>query len=360
MDFLIKKLISITGYDLEKMLNDLQIGLKDRVVVLLGETGAGKSTFINSITNSNECKTSPNSKACTHQIQIVKYFYDGYNIFFVDTPGLNDARGDLNNIEQIQKIQNKHIISTIILVNNYNIVRLTNSYKEILKTFMNIFPSEDFFEHLIYVETNFFVHKEKDSLIESIKDNDELIDFINSKNINIPEEIKTYPIDLLKSYETNETTFKNILNDIKEMYPLYRSTNVKNEISIKPITNNEGKKLLEYQYIKNITHIDFDGNEINKKDVVDRGYFAEDSKAPEQIIVEREKTDELRKRKCFCCFTYYEYLVYYWEIKKYIINGNIYDLKAKIEEGWENSDKDGEKHRKEMEISLNHNIKLKI
>ena len=70
MDFLIKKLISITGYDLEKMLNDLQIGLKDRVVVLLGETGAGKSTFINSITNSNECKTSPNSKACTHQIQI--------------------------------------------------------------------------------------------------------------------------------------------------------------------------------------------------------------------------------------------------------------------------------------------------
>ena len=156
MDFLIKKLISITGYDLEKMLNDLQIGPKDRVVVLLGETGSGKSTFINSITNSNECKTSPNSKACTHQIQIVKYFYDGYNIFFVDTPGLNDARGDLNNIEQIQKIQNKHIISTIILVNNYNIVRLTNSYKEILKTFMSIFPSEDFFEHLIYVETNFF------------------------------------------------------------------------------------------------------------------------------------------------------------------------------------------------------------
>ena len=144
------------------------------------------------------------------------------------------------------------------------------------------------------------------------------------------------------------------------MYPLYRSTNVKNEISIKPITNNEGKKLLEYQYIKNITHIDFDGKEITKKDVVDRGYFAEDSKAPEQIIVEREKTDELRKRTCFFCFTYYEYLVYYWEIKKYIINGNIYDLKAKIEEGWEDSDKDGEKHRKEMEESLNHNIKLKI
>ena len=47
-------------------------------------------------------------------------------------------------------------------------MRLTNSYKEILKTFINIFPSEDFFRH-----------REKDSLIESIKENDELIEFIN-------------------------------------------------------------------------------------------------------------------------------------------------------------------------------------
>ena len=33
------------------------------------------------------------------------------------------------------------------------------------------------------------------------------------------EKNKTYPIDLGKDYQTNETTFKNILNDIKEMYP---------------------------------------------------------------------------------------------------------------------------------------------
>jgi len=81
MDYIIKKLTSILGYDLEEMLNDLQIGPKDRVAVLLGETGAGKSTFINSIINTKECKTSHSSKACTDQIQIVKYFEDGYNFF---------------------------------------------------------------------------------------------------------------------------------------------------------------------------------------------------------------------------------------------------------------------------------------
>ena len=80
MAFIIKKL-SIFGNDIEEIMNELKIGPKDRVVVLLGETGAGKSTFINSITNTKECKTSHSSKACTDQIQIVKYFEDGYNFF---------------------------------------------------------------------------------------------------------------------------------------------------------------------------------------------------------------------------------------------------------------------------------------
>ena len=174
MAFIIKKL-SIFGNDIEEIMNELKIGPKDRVVVLLGETGAGKSTFINSITNTNKCKTSHSSKAYTDQIQIVKYFEDGYNFFFIDTPGLNDANGDDKNVEQIQKIKNKGIISTLILAHNYNDTRLTNSYKEILKTFMKIFPSEEFFEHVIYVETKYFYDLEKDSLIESIKEIDELI-----------------------------------------------------------------------------------------------------------------------------------------------------------------------------------------
>ena len=59
-------------------------------------------------------------------------------------------------------------------------------------------------------------------------------------------------------------------------------------------------------------------------------------------------------------FKYYENYIYYWEIKKYNINGNIYDLKTKIEETWEDNDKGGEKYRKELEKSLNKNIGLKI
>jgi hypothetical protein len=36
---------------------------------------------------------------------MVKLFEDGFNFYFIDTPGLNDADGDLENIQQIKKNQ---------------------------------------------------------------------------------------------------------------------------------------------------------------------------------------------------------------------------------------------------------------
>ena len=81
---LIERVKSIFGVDLEKYLNELNLGPKDRVIVLLGETGHGKSTFINKITNSTQCKVSPRANAYTKNIQMVKLFEDGLNFYFID------------------------------------------------------------------------------------------------------------------------------------------------------------------------------------------------------------------------------------------------------------------------------------
>ncbi len=75
---------------------------------------------------------------------MVKLFEDGFNFYFIDTPGLNDADGDSENIQQIKKIKNKRIINTFILVRDYNNKRLSNSYIKMLKEFIDIFPSEIF------------------------------------------------------------------------------------------------------------------------------------------------------------------------------------------------------------------------
>ena len=135
------------NFNILEHLNDLNLGYKDKVIVILGETGVGKTTFINEITENIEKdknKESSSSISCTKKIEFNKYFYEGYNYFFVDTPGLNDAGGDIENIEEIKKIK-PGIISTVIRVRNYTTMRLTNSYKNALKEFMNIFPSENFF-----------------------------------------------------------------------------------------------------------------------------------------------------------------------------------------------------------------------
>lgn len=65
-----------------------------------------------------------------------------------------------------------------------------------MKTFINVFPSEDFLEYIILVETNFYKNIEKDSFIDSIKNEIELVEFIKNKNIKIPDKIKIFSLDL--------------------------------------------------------------------------------------------------------------------------------------------------------------------
>ena len=290
---------------------------------------------------------------------MVKLFDDGFNFYFIDTPGLNDADGDLENIQQIKKIKNKRIINTFILVRDYNNKRLSNSYVKMLKEFIDIFPSENFFEHIILVETSYFKKIEKDSLIDSIKANNDLVEFLNNKKIIIPDKIKTYSMNLESNDNDNEKFFNEILNDIKDMLHLYKSYKVNEKVDINPITgifNNECL-YLHYTIIKTIDFVDFDGESHSETIIVDESKYAMNSISPEQIIVERNKTNETRCKTWWFCKK--EYHICYDEIKKYIIKGRSFDLRTKIEETWEDDDEKGEEYRIKLEKRLNENIQVK-
>ena len=45
--------------------------IRDKIAVLLGKTGVGKSSFINCITETDKCKTDPSTKSCTKNISQV-------------------------------------------------------------------------------------------------------------------------------------------------------------------------------------------------------------------------------------------------------------------------------------------------
>lgn len=66
----------------------------DYICLVLGETDVRKSSFINVITNSNNCEVGDKGKACTIKFKISKTTFGNSKYSFIDTPGLNDTKGD--------------------------------------------------------------------------------------------------------------------------------------------------------------------------------------------------------------------------------------------------------------------------
>ncbi len=95
------------SYTLEdiKKINKNDFTRKEKLILLLGETGNGKSTFVNQITGKNECEEGDDTESITTEPNAVALDYQGYNFYFIDTPGLNDKKGDINNIKKIDNLR---------------------------------------------------------------------------------------------------------------------------------------------------------------------------------------------------------------------------------------------------------------
>ena len=295
----------------------------DYVCLVLGETGVGKSSFINGITNQKEaCKVSSKGKACTTKFKIVKTRNENSQFYFIDTPGLNDAKGDEKNINEIKTgLSDYPKFRCILILLKFQDQRLKDTDIKNLRIFMQCFPSKKFWEHVFIVRTHadksskkFKKEKKKveGKIVESINEKD-FIDFkkfMTNKKIDLPTYIDEFYVDNDNededNYSNNEEEFDKIFQKIKNTPPMFKSVT---KIEYDQIET-EGHKFPVKQTWRKIEYLDYDNNTIYTCP-----YISFESEETNYPILERRKRKTVVDTESDCGdvkikYDYYETCIY--------------------------------------------------
>ena len=127
-------------------------------VIVLGETGVGKSNFGNFLIKSQKFKISSSTNSETQQVS----YGESSQIIVIDSPGINDSSLDDEEIEEkhlidiVKAFKQAKYLNTILILLNYQQPRLTRNLKIMIKLFCSIFKISLFMKHLGIVFTRCF------------------------------------------------------------------------------------------------------------------------------------------------------------------------------------------------------------
>ncbi|KAJ8689308.1 hypothetical protein PTI98_013342 [Pleurotus ostreatus] len=107
-------------------INDIKSG--DKIIAVMGPTGAGKSTFIDTAVRQNGRRVGHDLKSYTADIETVRYNDGKEDIVFVDTPGFDDTtRSDTDILKLIASWLEKTYKKRILLTGIIYVHRITDN-----------------------------------------------------------------------------------------------------------------------------------------------------------------------------------------------------------------------------------------
>ena len=295
------------GFLLIENKNNLKYTNKNYFVVI-GITGEGKSLFVNTISGmDNKCQTSSKGNSETQQIQSVEFVFNGTSFVGIDTPGLDDSSRNLEKIQQLKTlIYENPTIKCLIIVKKYNTFRLSQSLQEAIKVFMDSFPLENFWDHVIIINTwanpneeNFKEYYENDRqfFVDKINKCSNLKDYMIKKGIKLPNNITEYFVDSkqYKKKEKMKEIFTNIKNDISSNELMFKKVERSQILkSVEKSPNNNNKYIVKsYRIIKCTDFNDQTKNITENIDEKEVG-LSEANKIETEIKKKYIKTDHIR------------------------------------------------------------------
>lgn len=246
-------------------------------VVLLGQTGVGKSQLGNFILQKESFKVGDTNNSETVTITEDSSYIEGINVTIVDTPGLNDTGSKDEAIMDkiVEKFKNDSI-DGIILVYSFRDPRRVQKHKELINNLKKIFTKDLLEERLKIIFTNCTVGDEHDQKEEK-KERNQMEDAKKFLDLNIKVNemifVNTKEIFLNKF-------FPKIANLLKQIYDIKRRSGSINKDLIK-------KENLEY--------IEKQKNNMNLKDILDSINMCQT-----KISQTEQKIERLKAQKQLC------------------------------------------------------------
>ena len=265
-------------------------------IIIVGETGTGKSSFINNLCQTPKCKVGLGLDSETEEVLGVKC--EGYykDIFMIDTPGLNDSNGeeqDERNINLMnQFIKNNPRIKGIIILLKFTNNKLTGSIKKSLKIFYDMFPLNNFWSHVV-ICFSYYYDMNPEAKIQIIKNYEKEFKKImqqsksEHKDFVIPEDIKMFFCELKNPDEETKLEIKKIIDYLKIKEQMFKKIEEKiEEPKIKESIKEGNVTTVEY-YIEKITNfIDFDDSKNEVRKIIEKW---------KEIFIE-EKEEEIKEK----------------------------------------------------------------
>ena len=184
--------------------------MKNFTVIGIGETGDGKSTFLNAYLQKNTFKSSDDPNSCTKLTSAQSNIIDNNKFTAIDTPGLKDTDNtDQENVRQLVEFLLRYTngINVVAIVLNGQIDRFTIDTKKFINIAHQMFNHPDFWEHLCIIFTKWYsCMNEEQKKMKQEQYKKEVVEYIRyytCSNINI--DLPVFFVDSL-NYKTDEKT----------------------------------------------------------------------------------------------------------------------------------------------------------